>query len=463
MKKLLSILAGLALTLALGMCLTPSRAQTVQGDILRGQGSFLAGAGWYNLNTARADRIDVETWKSYNREVQRLYIDYMIDKYRRTQYRRGMAEKIQRDAERKYREAQKRWRTSPNASDIGSGAALNALAGDLADPSIGYSAWRVAQVELPPEMSLTSLTFKIADLKKSALQQSTVAIDRMLVKDGWPLPFRRPEVEPDCQSYEKGVAAVVEKCKKGVELKAADYESLRGRVAKLQALVESDVPNTDNQKSRARSFMKQLDETSRIFAEQAYAEQLIKDVCEHKATTVGELLGFMREYRLLFSDGGDSPEVGKIYAGLYGLLRQQIDKLGLPPAPVLQDPFQAGSKWAGSLRLKPFPQAPTKKAGMRGAGKKAAVGQQPDVVPYELIVKERDGVRFSGQAVIGGKRVHQVNGAITDAHIHYQETHDNRPGFEMDGTVDGTDINLTVGGRGPLGGLRSGDGRLSLQ
>ena len=38
-----------------------------------------------------------------------------------------------------------------------------------------------------------------------------------------------------------------------------------------------------------------------IFAEQAYAEQLIRDVSEHKASTVAELLAFMRDYRLLFS------------------------------------------------------------------------------------------------------------------------------------------------------------------
>ncbi len=377
MKKMFFVLTGLALTLVLGLFSALLNAQTVQGDILRGEGRFLAGAGWYNLNTARADSINVETWKSYNREVQRLYTNYMIDRARHIQYSRNMAAKVQKDSERNLREAQKRWRTNPTAGDIVSGNALNALAGDLADPSIGPSAWRVAQVMLPPTVSLTSLSFKIADLKKSTFQQSTVAIDRMLVKDGWPLPFRRPEVEPDCHRYEKGVAAVVEKCKNGVELKAADYESLRGQVAKLQALVESDIPNTDSQKTRARSFVKQLDETSRIFAEQAYAEQLIRDVSEHTATTVGELLGFMREYRLLFSDGGDSPEVGKLYLGLYGLLRQQIDKLGLPPSPVLQDSFQAGSKWAGSLWLKPFP-GPASKKGMKTAGKKGAPARKPE-------------------------------------------------------------------------------------
>jgi hypothetical protein len=463
MRKMLCISTGLALTVALGLCSAALHAQTVQGDILRGAGRYLAGAGWYNLNTARADAINVETWKSYNREVQRLYTDYMEDRARHSNFRRGMTAKVQQQAARDLRDANKRWRTNPTFTDIISGNALNALAGDLADPSIDYSSWRLAKIDLPPTMSLTSLSFKIADLKKSAHQQSTVAIDRMLVKEGWPLPFRRPEVEPACHSFEESTAAVIAKCQNGIELKAADYESLRARVAKLQAIVEADIPNTDEQRTKARSFVKQLDETTRIFAEKAYAEQLIKDVSEHKATTVGELLAFMREYRLLFSEGGESLEVGKIYNGLYLLLRQQIDKLGLPPHLGLQDPFQAGSKWVGTLRLKPLQPAPAKKQGTNTPGKKAAPAGGPQLMPYELTIKERDGARFSGEAIIAGKSLHQVNGIITDKHIHYRETHDNKQGFEMDGTIDGTDMTLTVGGKGLNGGTRSGAGQLTLR
>ena len=50
---------------------------------------------------------------------------------------------------------------------------------------------------------------------------------------------------------------------------------------------------------------------------------------EYKASTVAELLAFMRDYRLLFSDPGSSPEVASLYQGLYGLLRQQKDALGI--------------------------------------------------------------------------------------------------------------------------------------
>ncbi len=78
-------------------------------------------------------------------------------------------------------------------------------------------------------------------------------------------------------------------------------------------------------------------------------------------------------------------------------------------------------------------------------------------------MKERDGVRFAGQAIINGTHVHDVNGSLNDQHIHYRETHAKGQGFEMDGTLDGSDINLTVGGKGPLGGQRSGSGKLTLR
>src|SRR5262249_27010896 len=157
------------------------------------------------------------------------------------------------------------------------------------------------------------LAFKIADPKKSRIQQSTVAIDRMLIKDRWPLPFRRPEIVRECAAYEKAVATVVDKCKKGTELQAADYDQLRGSVLTLQKAVETAIPSRDDQRRQARDYVRRLDEASKIFAEQAYAEQLVRDVSVHRASTVAELLAFMREYRLIFADPGSSPEVTSLY------------------------------------------------------------------------------------------------------------------------------------------------------
>src|ERR1700758_4786340 len=113
MNKTLFATLAVAATLVTIALLGKSDAQTPQGDILRGQGRFLEGAGWYNLNTARADRINVETWKSYNREAQRLYRDYMMDRYHRIRRRKDLSGKAEAEGLRKMEEAERRWREAP--------------------------------------------------------------------------------------------------------------------------------------------------------------------------------------------------------------------------------------------------------------------------------------------------------------------------------------------------------------
>src|SRR5262249_31524545 len=82
-----------------------------------------------------------------------------------------------------------------------------------------------------------------------------------------------------------------------------------------------------------QAFVRRLDEATKIFNDQRFAEELIRDVQQHQATTVAELLAFMRKYRLMFADAGDSPEVVQQYEALYQLLQTQKGKLGLPKVP----------------------------------------------------------------------------------------------------------------------------------
>ncbi len=143
---------------------------------------------------------------------------------------------------------------------------------------------RTAAIELPTGLSLTSLAFKIADTKKSSIQRSTVAVDRMRIADGWPLAFRRPEIEPQCTAYQKAITATIEKCCKQTPLQAKDFDTLRSSVDVLKKKVEVAIPPRDNQRTLAREYVSRpLDEATRIFGEQAYAEELVRDVSEHKA------------------------------------------------------------------------------------------------------------------------------------------------------------------------------------
>jgi hypothetical protein len=334
MNKILGLALGLLLVLGMAGLDKELRAQvrgrgsTIQGDILRGEGQFLRGAGWYELNSARARNIDVNTWKKMNLEAERLYRNFMIERSQRHNSRKGLAQKNQQEIEKRYQEDLKRWRENPTPEDIYSGDALNVLAHDLANPNIDPYSWQSVQVPLPAQLSLTALTFKIVARQGSRLFQNFVAVDRITAAGEWPLGMRRPELDAERAAYKQAAVTVIGKCRKGIALDAKNYERLRGAVEALRKRVEDVVPVQDNMRARAREFVKGLDEATRVFADQAYAEQLIRDVSEHKATTVAELLAFMRQYKLLFAEAEAAPEVAQLYDGLYQLLRQQKEKLG---------------------------------------------------------------------------------------------------------------------------------------
>ena len=56
-------------------------------------------------------------------------------------------------------------------------------------------------------------------------------------------------------------------------------------------------------------FVDNLERATRIFDATTYdyARDIISDTQKHEAHTVGELLAFMRKYRLLFANGDKNP------------------------------------------------------------------------------------------------------------------------------------------------------------
>jgi hypothetical protein len=172
----------------------------------------------------------------------------------------------------------------------------------------------------------------------------------------WPLPLRRRELDQESSAYKRAVATVTDKCRKGTPIQFEEYVALRNTVDALRKKVMDVVPTSDKMQSTALEFVRGLDEASRLFADQAYAEQLIRDVSEHKAATVGELLAFMRQYRLLFADAGKSPAVAQLYGTLYGLMREQRERLrpvlaAAPPETAKEQPPPSAKIPARALKL----------------------------------------------------------------------------------------------------------------
>ena len=306
---------------------------TPEGDALRGQGQYLKGMAWYELGAAQARAIDVETMAAWNAAVQAGYNEYLAA---RGAVRRGKAGREQPPA-RGGREAARGnaapLRENPTVDDIRSGVALDALVSDLADPKIPASRWRFVAVDLPADFSLEPLVFRFAAAPGYRLPPgsgpSVVALKRMKVGDRWPISLRRAELVTEQAAYRRALDAVVDRCAKGKPLCAADVETMRDAVRALRDKADLILPAAGPDKKQADTFLGLLDEATRFFLDHGFAEELIKDVQEHEARTVAQLLGFMKKYRLLFDEADEDPAVWKVYQTLYDLLKKQKVALDL--------------------------------------------------------------------------------------------------------------------------------------
>jgi hypothetical protein len=114
-------------------------------------------------------------------------------------------------------------------------------------------------------------------------------------------------------------------------------DALDSALLTLRAKVKAVVPAARHFRATADRYVGDLQAATRIFDATTidFAQEMIRDTHEYMAQTVAELLAYMRKYRLLFASAEGRPEDGETYRLLYGLLRQQKEKLNLP---VVQQP-----------------------------------------------------------------------------------------------------------------------------
>ncbi len=303
---------------------------TADGEALRAQGQYLRGMAWYNFGAARAAAMDAEAQAAWNRAVRADYARELAERADRRAAKKALRDEREQDAAKRRAEARRRWREAPTPEDIRSGIALNALADDLADPKIPPARWAAAAVKLPPEVTIRTLAFRFAGMPRfktlTPRSPGIVAIGRMAGQD-WPLSLRRPEVERERSAYRRAVAAAVARCAQGKPLRASDVDAVRDALLALRETAARVVPADGGRLKQASAYLDRLDEATRIFLDNELAEELIRDVEQHRATTVGQLLAFMRKYRLLFAEADDTPQSAATYQTLYNLLRWQKAEL----------------------------------------------------------------------------------------------------------------------------------------
>ena len=104
---------------------------TVQGDVARGMGTYAAGAGVYNYQTALARAVNANTLMNFN---EYLYQSQQVAN-RRYAARMAAQSKMQIDA---YNARQATLRDNPSQADIFRGDALNVLVDQISNPRFSH-------------------------------------------------------------------------------------------------------------------------------------------------------------------------------------------------------------------------------------------------------------------------------------------------------------------------------------
>ena len=304
--------------------------ETAESASLRGGGAYLNGLGWYNVNTAKANAINVDATIKWQRELRRF-----AEEKRGLDARRlaGKAIRIE-DVKRRQQAREQQLRTNPSGEDVVSGDALNVLLYDLTDPDFTTDKWLAKPVLLPDGMSVKDVTFQfmpvsVASDSSKALSKGVIALSRLDIEGKWTTAIGVDALKSERTSYEKAFAEVRDQVLAGM-LTVDALLAMDRTLDSLRAKVQTAVPMERGFRVEATRYVDDLKKATRMFDASTveYAKEILLDTQDHDAKTVFELVRFMLKYRLQFASTERSPSGRVLYTQLYELMSQQLQGLG---------------------------------------------------------------------------------------------------------------------------------------
>ena len=241
---------------------------TIEGDVLRGEGAFLRGMGWYELRSAKARANDAKTqlqWEKWNKDLLDQYQSDLTDHAaQKLAVRNGRDE----NARRALVEHERRLRENPSLDDIRSGDALNALLIDLCSPKVLLSGSHSETVPLPQDFALRSVAYRFAGAqggsKADSLSRSVLDLQRLKAPESWPIFLRMAALKPRREAYERAIRAVIDECKAGC-LSLDSVLALDRAIAELKKSAGTTVPTEDGMRVKATRFVDDLDKATKLF------------------------------------------------------------------------------------------------------------------------------------------------------------------------------------------------------
>ncbi len=289
---------------------------TVAGRTAAGMGAFAAGAGRYNVNTAAARSMNVQTAEQYN--------DYMWERTHQAAqvyYQELAAEAAQ--GKKDYKQIQDRILNNPEDHDLENGDTLNALLIEITAPKMYARTLQAASQPIPGSM-VKQIPFNYASAALTySLEQLTS-------------PATVPDIfsDPAFVEVRKQVRAAAEELRKKTAgsqpPKPETIKKFRAGLDAARKILESKTAAGTVTRREGENYLKALYGLSRMLDTPAY-DVFLAGVEKIPTVPLRDLLSFMHSFNLRFGPA-KTPEQRELYAQLYGLL-SDLRQAGGPTAP----------------------------------------------------------------------------------------------------------------------------------
>ena len=294
---------------------------TPEGDYLRGVGLAAWGMGIYNLETAQANAINLDTGIRFNEYLAAVTAEST---------RRYVARKQAEAAQEKefYKQNRQRVLTGPEWREVANGEALNRILEELQNPNLTESVFRSERMQVPlPADLVRHIPFSFAEKG----QQFSMARLSLKGKGTWTVAFQDKAFDYVKRAYAAALDKALEEAIDG-KMQKVTIEVLEKKADDLlNRLDEVYGPINDTRYIEGKGRVKVL----KNVAEQLKTtkiEQAIGDIDKYSGTTVYDLKLFMSNHNLRFGKA-DSPEEKEVYGALYELMVAQGEKVKISNVP----------------------------------------------------------------------------------------------------------------------------------
>lgn len=288
---------------------------TAPGDYLRGVGVEAWGVGQYELDSAVAERVRVDSFIVLNEYLS------AVKSHTLTQQNRARAAKMAKSRQI-YAERADRILNAPESRDIMNGDSLNAAIRDLTRGEITRTELRIDPVSLPPDL-VRRLPFQFNEAGQ------TLSLPRLLHQGhaAWPVAFQDDRYARERKAYERAISDAIDQ-----QIEGKVTREVIGRLEKAVAELEQRYHELERQRSpvakmviEVRDHIKDLKMSVELVKSQR-VEKVVAVLDTYQGSTVEEFVSFLESHKIAFAPA-ETEEERKAYREVFAALKVQREIL----------------------------------------------------------------------------------------------------------------------------------------